>query len=353
MSISNETVKVNNELIVYNNFEDVKKNVANKYVNFLKNILQHIKNAGIGDEKHLKHYEKNMNNFINNSNEESLFKYFVNKFLCVMTEVVDKNVDFFLTEKPYILKNKHKTENNNATYLFSGNMLRYVFSSLRNPPKNNKVDRNEEINCIFDELLDIYKVFYSAGNSNEENNIPSYNFLTDLQNYVDKYYKKSNKYMLYNDILNNYANILNGHVKEEEISSEDDKDEKDEDEDEDGDNLFSNMSNMLNGASFLKDSSIFKIATELEKELKSDLNENSMKDLNDPKKVMESVAGLLSGNKSDNNINGTIGKVLNKLTEKFNDGSFSKEDLENDVSKLVKNFGGLSKMFGGNLFGSK
>jgi hypothetical protein len=344
MSVSNETLEVNNELIVYNNFEDVKKEVANKYVNLLKNILQHIKNAEIGDEKHLKYYEQNMNYFINNNNEESVFKYFVCKFLCVMPEVVDKNVDFFLTEKPYILKNKHKTENNNATYLFKGNMLRYVLSSLRNPPKNNKIDRNEEINLIFDELLDIYRVF-------EENNKQSHNFLSDLQNYVDKHYKKSNKYMIYNDILNNYNNILNGYVKAEEISSEEEDKDEDKEENDDGGNLFSNM---LNGASFLKDSSIFKIATELEKELKGDLDENSMAGLNDPKKVMESMSGLLSGNKDDNNnISGTIGKVLNKLTEKFNDGSFKKEDLEKDVSNLLKNFGGLSKMFGGNLFGSK
>ena len=63
MSDSKELVSTSNEnqVVTYNNFEEVKKAVASKYVTFMQNVLKHIRAAGVDQEKHLRNYEKNMN----------------------------------------------------------------------------------------------------------------------------------------------------------------------------------------------------------------------------------------------------------------------------------------------------
>lgn len=351
MSDSKELVSTSNEnqVVTYNNFEEVKKAVASKYVTFMQNVLKHIRAAGVDQEKHLRNYEKNMNRFVNNGTYESIFRYFVQRFLHIMGDVVDKNVDYFLTEKPYVLKGKgknkkNKKENSNATYLCQGNMLRYVLSSLRNPPKKNKVSRNQEINYIFDELLDIYRVFYSSADSEEQG---GHNFLDELRDFVDENYNQSSKYLRYKDTMINFREILEGYVQEEEVSSDDEEEE--ENEEESGGDFFSGIGNMLPGKDFLENTTIFKMAKELQDELKDELNEGDMDGLNDPQKVMQSMASMLQGNQADGNMSGTIGKVLGKLGQKMSDGSFPKEALQKDVEKIAKSMGGLSKMFGGNL----
>ena len=59
-------VEVNQQLSV----EDLKREVSSRYVTLLQNILKHINDAGVGQEKHLRHYENNMNKFVNNSDME-------------------------------------------------------------------------------------------------------------------------------------------------------------------------------------------------------------------------------------------------------------------------------------------
>lgn len=340
------------ELVVYNNFEDIKRAVSSKYVVLMQNILKYIKEAEVDREKHLRNYEKNMNKFVNNSSYEVIFKYFIQKFLYIMDDIVNKNVDLFLTEKPYVMKGKGKKrtkkENTNATYLCSGNMLRYVLSSLRNPPKKNKVSRNQEISDIFEELLDIFRIFNTEREGQGSH-------LDDLRQYVEEKFGKSSKYLKYKDVLNNFSEILDGYVAEEEVSSEEEEEDNEEDNEEGGD-FFSNISNMLPGKNILEGSTIFKMAKELQDELKDELNETDMDGLNDPQKVMQSMASMLQGNPTESGMGNTIGKVLGKLGEKMNDGSFPKDALQKDVENIAKSMGGLSKMFGGNLgslFGGK
>ena len=340
------------EVVTYSNFEEVKKVVSSKYVTFMQNILKYIKDAQVDKEKHLKNYEKNMNRFVNNSDYEVIFRYFIQKFLHIMSDVVDKNIDLFLTEKPYVMKGKkkkrEKRENSNATYLCPGNMLRYVFSSLRNPPKKNKVSRNQEISNIFDELLDIYRVFITEKDGQGTH-------LDDLSSFVEEKFSNSGKHLRYKDVLNNFNEILDEYVEEEEVSSDDEEEEEKEENEEEGD-FFSNISNMLPGKNILEGSTIFKMAKELQDELKDELNETDMDGLNDPQKVMQSMAAMLQGNSTESGMGNTIGKVLGKLGEKMNDGSFPKDALQKDVENIAKSMGGLSKMFGGNLgslFGGK
>ena len=340
------------EVVLYNNFEEVKKAVSSKYVTLMQNILKYIKEAEVEQEKHLRNYEKNMNRFVNNNDYETIFRYFIQRFLHIMNDVVDKNIDLFLTEKPYVMKGKKKKrikkENTNATYLCPGNMLRYVLSSLRNPPKKNKVSRNQEISNIFDELLDIYRVFITERDGQGTH-------LDELKSFVENKYRNSSKYLKYKDVLSNFEEILNGYVHEEEVSSEDEEEEQEEEEESGGD-FFSNISNMLPGKNILEGSTIFKMAKELQDELKDELNETDMNGLNDPQKVMQSMASMLQGNPTESSMGNTIGKVLGKLGEKMNDGSFPKDALQKDVENIAKSMGGLSKMFGGNLgslFGGK
>lgn len=330
-------VEVNQQLSV----EDLKREVSSRYVTLLQNILKHINDAGVAQEKHLRHYENNMNKFVNNSDYGKIFNYFIHRYFHIMDNLVNKNIDFFLSQKPYLMtgkKKKVKRENSNSTYLFPGNMLRYVLSSLKSPPKGKRVSRNIEINKIFDEYVEIFRVM--------ENN------LDDIRNHLEERYSNSSKYNKYLVVLDNFGDILNGYQEEdgEAVSTDEEGENDDVEEEESGGSLFENLLGGSGGAGdFIKNSSIFKLANELQDELKSEFTEEDMEGLNDPTKVMSSMSNMLQGKGGDSKLTETIGKVMGKLGQKLQDGSIQKDALQKDVEMLTKSMGGLSNLFGGNL----
>jgi hypothetical protein len=320
--------------------EEFKKDISKRYINLLKTILGHITETEVHMEKHLRNYEKNMNKFVNTSDYGGIFRYFIQKNLHIMDELVNKNIDYFLTQKPYLMtgkKKKVKKENSNSTYLFPGNMLRYVLSSLKSPPKGNRVSRNMEINNIFDEYVSIFRVMGD--------------YLDELRGYVEGTFSKTtNKYTRYLIVLDNYMEILDGYkeVEDEAVST----DEEGENDDVEEDGVSSMFDSLLGGSGIggmLENSSIFKLAKELQDDLKDEFTAEDMEGLNDPTKVMASMGNMLQGNGMDSKLGATIGKVMGKLGEKMADGSIKKEALQKDVEMLTKSMGGLQKMFGGNL----
>ena len=320
--------------------EEFKRDVSTRYVNLLKIILKHIKDIEVDREKHLRKYEKNMNNFVNTNDYGAIFHYFVVKNLHIMEDLVNKNIDLFLSQKPYLMTGKKKNvkkENGNSTYLFPGNMLRYVLSSLKSPPKGHRVSRNLEINNIFDEYVSIFR---SMGE-----------YLDELRTHVDGSLKNSKRYSRYLVVLDNYSEILDGYQKleDEGVSTDEEGENDDVDEEEGGSSIFDSLLGGSGMGGMLENSSIFKLAKELQEDLKDEFTEEDMEGLNDPSKVMSSMGNMLQGNGMDGKLGATIGKVMGKLGEKMADGSIKKDALQKDVEMLTKSMGGLSKMFGGNL----
>jgi len=334
-------------------FDEVKTRVSTMYVDLLKNIYKHIMDAGVEGEKHLSKYELNMNKFLETHDKSRIFKYFVQKYLHIMDEIVNRNIDFFLTQRPYILVGnkkkgkKTKRENSNATYLFPGNMLRYVLSSLKNPPKGKKVSRNEEISSIFDEFTQMFEMFYRADTVDEDDNVvEGVDFLDELSQYVCDNFAKSSRFNKYKIVLSNYRTIVDGTPDEvEEVSSEEEEESKDDGE---GGGLFSGLPF---GEDFIKNSTIGKLATGLSEELKGEFDEDDLEGLNNPMKVLGSMFGGGNSDGSGNKLQSTINKVMSKFGEKMNSGDINQEGLKNDVNKIVNSMGGLSSFLGKGGFG--
>jgi hypothetical protein len=321
-------------------FEELKRDISTRYINLLKIILKHIKDTDVDKEKHLRKYEKNMNNFVNTNDYGAIFHYFIVKNLHIMEDLVNKNIDLFLSQKPYLMtgkKKKVKKENSNSTYLFPGNMLRYVLSSLKSPPKGKRVSRNLEINNIFDE----YVIIFRSMND----------YLDELRTYVEDSFKNSKRYSRYLVVLDNYNEILDGYQELEDkgVSTDEEGENDDVEEGDEGGSIFDSLLGSSGMSGMLENSSIFKLAKELQDDLKDEFTAEDMEGLNDPSKVMASMGNMLQGNGMDSKLGATIGKVMGKLGQKMADGSIKKEALQKDVEMLTKSMGGLSKMFGGNL----
>ena len=79
--------------------------------------------------------------------------YFIILFnIIYVYEISDNNIDYFLTQKPYILirsnRRNRKKPNNKATFLCGSILLKYVLKVLREAPKDNRVSENVEIKEI-------------------------------------------------------------------------------------------------------------------------------------------------------------------------------------------------------------
>ena len=147
-----------------------------------------------------------------------------------MPYLVDHNLDFFLTQKPYLLKktkkSKKKIPNKKSTYICPGNMLRYVIQGLRNSPKDGKVQDNLFLKKVFDNLSSLFELFVGENCNN----------LEELKNFIKN--KTSDKNILQKQqvVLENLEIILNNKEEEVEISSSDEE-EQDEDKKQEKENI--------------------------------------------------------------------------------------------------------------------
>jgi len=143
-------------------------------------------------------------------------------------------------------------------------MLRYVLSSLRKPTKRRiKLVVIRRLIIFLMNYLTYIEFSYSSADSEEQ---CGHNFLDELRDFVDENYNQSSKYLRYKDTMINFREILEGYVQEEEVSSDDEEEE--ENEEESGGDFFSGIGNMLPGKDFLENTTIFKMAKELQDELK-------------------------------------------------------------------------------------
>ena len=121
-----------------NKFNEAKDLTCKKFKNLLKDVNGYVTDLKLDSEKHMKDYSSNYNGFIEKSDDD-IFKFFIRNYLHIMPQIVDHNIDFFLTQKPYVLKKSRrgnkKKQNSNATYLCPNIMLRYVLHTLKIAPK--------------------------------------------------------------------------------------------------------------------------------------------------------------------------------------------------------------------------
>lgn len=298
-----------NESIEALKFDTLIENVADKYIEYCDYLDKYLTDNFLNTEKHLKHYSNNLSEFKKMSKQD-IFVYFLKNMFLNMNYIVDNNVDYFLTQKPYILKKtkntKKKIPNQRATYLVPGNLLRYFVYVLNESPKDGKVSRNRDLKNLFTEITNIMRLF--------ENN------LDELQSFIKNNFKSENVKRRFNVIIDNYSKIMNEEEEEEEVSSEEEEEDKKESNDSDEGSIFSE--------SFIENSTIGKLA----KEISEGFSEGDLGSL---------LGGLQQQDASGNN---AINKIKSKIDDKMKDGSLQLDKIGGEIMQVMNS---LSNMTGG------
>ena len=317
------------------NFSDIINETCKRYMKLLETISGYVVKYKLDLEKHMKHYNKNCEEFKNLNNDE-IFKFFIKNYLHIMPEIVDHNIDYFLTQKPYILKRSKrgnkKKPNQKATYIINNMMIRYVFSTLKESPKDNKISENTEIKNIFGELVQIFDLFY-----NDE-----HNYLKDLAHYITEHFSNSKLYKQMCDVMINYQIIIEEEDEEEEEVSTDDegtdstlstktKKKKSSSSSSSGGGAFDFASSLLG------DSSIGKLA----KEISEEINPDELKGLGDVKDQNELIQKLFTPSDDGQTGFGNImNKIIGKVGSKLKDGSINQEAMSKEAGNLMNSLGG-------------
>lgn len=304
-----------NESIEAVNFEVLIENAADKYIEYCDYLDKYLSDNHLNTEKHLKHYSNNLSEFRKN-NKQKVFLFFLKNMFLNMNYIVDNNVDYFLTQKPYILKKTKKTKkkipNQKATYLVPGNLLRYFIFVLNESPKDGKVSRNKDIKHLFTEITNIMRLF--------ENN------LDELKSFIEKNFKSENTRRRFNVVIDNYNKIINEEEEEIEVSSEEEEEDKKESEESSNSDMGS-----LFSESFIENSTIGKLA----KEISESFSEGDLGSL---------LGGLNQTDASGNNTNEAVNKIKNKIDSKMKDGSIQLDKIGGEIMQVMNS---LSNMTGG------
>ena len=282
-------------------FDTFIENVADKYIAHCDYLDKYLSDNFLNTEKHLKHFSCNLSEFKKMSKQD-IFVYFLKNMFLNMNYIVDNNVDYFLTQKPYILKKskntKKKIQNQKATYLVPGNLLRYFVYVLNESPKDGKVSRNKDLKHLFTEITNIMRSFE--------------NHLDDLQAFIKNNFKSESTQRRFNVIIDNYSKIMN--EEEEEVSSEE------EEEDTKDSNKSSNSDEgSLFSESFIENSTIGKLA----KEISEGFSEGDLGSL---------LGGLQQQDVSGNN---AINKIKNKIDNKMKDGSLQLDKIGGEIMQVM------------------
>jgi len=310
------------------NFSILKEEVSQKYLNLLKIISGYVNNFSLDNEKHMKNFKSDSIEFEKN-NTEVIFKFFIRNYLHIMPEVVDHNIDYFLTQKPYILKRSKrgnkKKPNSKATYITNNIMLRYVLYTLKEAPKDNKISDNDEIRDIFGELVQMFDLFYNDKND----------YLKDLAKYITEHFSNSKSYNKMCDVVLNYKTII----------EDEDEDEAEVSTDEEVTNTVkkkkAKSSSSGGGFDFanglLGNSSIGKLA----KEISEEINPDELKGLEGVKDQNELIKKLFSPTENGSTGFGNImNKIIGKVGAKLQDGSINQEAMSKEAGNLMNSLGG-------------
>ena len=314
-------------------FSNIVKEVSLKYKKLLKLVFGYVNNFKLDNEKHLKNFREKYTEFIN-LDSDKIFNFFIKNYLPIMPEVVDHNIDYFLTQKPYILKRSKrgnkKKPNSKATYLLNNIMLRYILFTLKEAPKNNKIANNDEIREIFGELVQIFDILYNENN----------NYLKDIAIYITTHFSSSKYYNKMCDVIINYQTIINDEEEEEaEVSTDEEvelvKTNKKKSSSSSSNSGFGGAFNLASG--LLGNSSIGKLA----KEISEEINPEELKGLEGVNDQGELIKKLFTPSGDGSTGFGNImNKIIGKVGSKLQDGSLNQEKMSKEAGNLMNSLGG-------------
>tara|TARA_R110002074_G_scaffold378793_1_gene556722 strand:- start:86 stop:1066 length:981 start_codon:yes stop_codon:yes gene_type:complete len=313
------------------NFQSQVNILCDKYKELSQTIMNHVNEYELHHEKHMKHYESNLDKFLKLNNND-LFNFFIKNYLHIMPIIVDHNMDYFLTQKPYVLKKSKrgnkKRPNTKATYIIEGNMLRYVFYTLKKSPNNNKISDNTDIKNIFGEFVQMFDLFY---NDNE-------NYLIELKEYVTKNFSNSKSFKKMLSVISNYEIIIADEEEVEEEVSTDDENNEDKKNSNDGDGGGGGGGGMFDFAnSLMGNSSIGELAKEISEGIsKEDLK--AFEDVKDPGELFKKM--MSPGENGSSGFGNIISKIAGTIGKKMSDGSIDQEKMSKEAQNMMKKMGG-------------
>lgn len=305
--------------------------VKEKYTNFLLKISSN-------EDDETKKYD--IENFIETQSDSTNFiELFINNFFLHTQEILEQNVDFFATQKKYVLITKKgkqmKKRNPRRSYIFGREDEQLFYQYL---VKNKKINYK-----VAGQYLEMLSEILNSLVTKDDNNkyVFHQEFLDIIQNHenVDKYQV----------IIDNIDSILTAFEENEEEEEEDESVEEleaEEDESEHGDeqqtqNEMPNIPGFNND--FIKNSQIGKLAEEISKSINPE--EMDLENAN-PADLMKN---LFSG--GGENGNGGIGKIVQhvfgEVESRIQNGNIDENALANEAKNFLGAMGGAGGGMGG------
>lgn len=308
---------------------DLHNVLKEKYTEFLLLVSSN-------EEDETKKYD--IENFVETQSDSINFiELFLNNFFLHTHEILEQNIDFFATQKKYVLITKKgkqmKKRNPRRSYLFGREDEQLFYQYL---VKNKKIQYKQGA-----KYLEILGVILNSLVYKEEKSgkyVFHQEFLECYENHENK-----DKYQI---LVDNIDNILKTFEENDEESievedlEEEDNDSKDSNEDEtpSGQQEMPNMPGMP-GMDFLKNSKIGQLAEKISKNIDvENLDQENPADL---------MKALFSGEGNNKGIQNIVSQVFSQVQETMADenSGFNENDLANEAQSFLgsmgKNMGGM------------
>lgn len=304
--------------------------VKEKYIQFLNQIRE-------CEEDETKNYD--IQNFIETQSDNINFiELFIQNFFLHTQEILEQNIDFFATQKKYVLITKKgkqmKKRNPRRSYIFGREDEQLFYQYLI---KNKKI-QYKNAGLYMQSLTDILNSLLIKDDN-------KYVFHQDFLDIISM----NNNYEKYQVIIDNIDSIMKtfedndneSDIEEESVDEVESLDEEENlDEDVNNSTEIPNIPGMPN-IDFLKNSKIGKLAEKISKNINvEDLNAENPADL---------MKSLFNGEGGNGGLQNLIGQVFSQVQETMSDenSDFNENDLANEAQGFLKNMGGLGGLGGG------
>jgi len=309
---------INEEQIQILSFSEIIPIINDKYLLFLKNILEKFKyhNELIGPLEH----DLKLTNDKLPINKYQVIDTITDNFLFCLEQISDHNSDYFIYQKETTPKKNGKVYKNKLPKIGNRTLLKRVL----------KESDRKFSEKIFKDIID----FFILLTLKDENNVIVFN--NEYVNYVKENFTENKNFSKIIMVFDNIDNILNAKLDESDILVEEEEVEVIKKKTK---NNKKNKSKKNNSDDFMKGLENTKIA-QLAKNISEKINVNDFPDLSDPSKLL----GLLSNPSADENggIQNLLKFVVGEVEDSFKNNNLNEKDLIGEAQNIMGQFQNMS-----------
>ena len=303
-------------------FTEIIPIINDKYLLFLKNILEKFKyhNELVGPIEH----DIKLTNDKLITNEYQVIDTITDNFLPCLEQIYDHNSDYFIYQKESTPKKNGKVYKNKLPKIGNRTLLKRVL----------KESDRKFSEKIFKDIIDFFNILTLK----DENNVIIFN--VDYINYVKEKFTENKNFSKMIMVFDNINNIFNAKLDDSDIIEEEEKEELQiVNNKKKSKNNKKNKSKNNNTDDFMKGLENTKIA-QLAKNISEKINVNDFPDLSDPAKLLSSLGNPSSD--ENGGIQNLLKFVVGEVEDAFKNNNLNEKDLIGEAQNIMGQFQNMS-----------